>query len=481
MEELANYVGNDALYPALGGDPVSRAIHYEDAVSRDAARQKALLNAPLENVDYTKSFSHDIPSIAQGRNDLINYRADLVKKGKNFMDRATPEYAQSQQMLQDLKAKAAMSAIQRADFERVQQDIITHPEKFDQEATLKAMNDWKYLPIDERAKKPLSSLLVPNEADVAKIANEYLGKISPEASNEIVGQRQGDFIPITTQKSLSPTQMQGFQSYMVNEPSVVKKYTKLYNELPEEQKKQTSPIQMIQEATSPYQIRDTKVENKAYNPWKEQEDLKQSNRLALEKYKKEQKESEDNAAISYVPEYLHKLKTPEAYSSREKLEIKVDGAKTSLNEAGGKEVDLHNGSSYDNIPVTEVPSELNMPKKSTNGDIMTDGGKPIDLRKIANLDNGQHILIYSDGSQELLKNNDAYNIWAEKTIRTLPKLTSKKADQLLHEYKGYDKQSAAQPAKKIIKRSDIATKAAAAGYSPDEYEKLLKEKGIEIQ
>lgn len=37
-----------------------------------------------------------------------------------------------------------------------------------------------------------------------------------------------------------------------------------------------------------------------------------------------------------------------------------------------------------------------------------------------------------------------------------------------------------QPSKKTIKKSDIATKAAAAGYSEDEYKKLLQQNGVQI-
>jgi hypothetical protein len=35
--------------------------------------------------------------------------------------------------------------------------------------------------------------------------------------------------------------------------------------------------------------------------------------------------------------------------------------------------------------------------------------------------------------------------------------------------------------KTVIKRSDLAAKAAAAGYSAIEYEKLLKQKGVKIE
>jgi hypothetical protein len=118
-----------------------------------------------------------------------------------------------------------------------------------------------------------------------------------------------------------------------------------------------------------------------------------------------------------------------------------------------------------------------------NWDVAKKGEAP----KVGEIKKDKNIPLYTSG--EPVTTNDLMN----KIVKTSGSGTSKEhldilkqAQDILHKEGGVNKligkdDAPKSPAKKTISRSDIASKAKAAGYSTSEYEALLKKNGVEIK
>ena len=198
-------------------------------------------------------------------------------------------------------------------------------------------------------------------------------------------------------------------------------------------------------------------------------------------------------ASSYIPETLSKAVSPANYNERETLQVNASGLKTNF---GKGDVDIKPGSRVKNLPVINFGESIQTGERPTGTTVKVpspDGtmvsvatSSPIYLSKMVNLGNGQRIAVYSDGRQKPIYDEAGFKTFAEQTIREIHKNNPTQANQLVEQFKhmvnhGTEQPSPQKAAKKSISRADIATRAAASGYTPEEYEKLLIKQGIEIK
>lgn len=230
-------------------DPYSLAVKYGGRAEEQKQRKQAAM-AQL-GASFGEGWDVDMPVLAQARTQLIKQHADWVKDGKKFNDPATPEWAQSQGIINGTTDLYKASSQQKKYYDVATGELQKNFKEYDVESSKRNLDAYRSLSPWQRDQVNPANLLVPKVASLNEKINQFFqGKKPPTSSSSPV--RVGTMYQWYDETGYSPTQMSGFARQLLTDPDVATQVQREYNAQPEEYKKTNTPMDFMVEYMNPY-------------------------------------------------------------------------------------------------------------------------------------------------------------------------------------------------------------------------------------